>query len=389
LTRKEQADLLAAEAATAALAAVASPAVAAASRPVTDRAARYWPVLFVVPALLLAGLVGTAVVVTMTLTSEAQGRAGTAPRLGTCSAPGVPVDGLDETQMANVGIIAAVATEVGVPTRGVVVAIATALQESRLRNLASRAVPASVGQPNEGVVPGDHDSVGVFQQRPAWWDGDVAKGMSARYQARQFFGGADDTPAIPGLLDIPGWEQMPVTVAAQKVQRSAFPLAYAQWEGTAVAAASAVLGQGVECQPVASGSGDWVMPTEGRRTGDFGQCGGPWVRCHTGQDYANVPGTLVLATSAGRVVHVGPLGTYGLMVKIDHGGGVTTISAHLLSTSVALGQVVATGQVIGAMGWSGNVVPRGPAGTHLHYEVRVNDSPVDPVAWLDERIPTA
>jgi cell wall-associated NlpC family hydrolase len=108
-----------------------------------------------------------------------------------------------------------------VPTRGLIVAVATAMQESTLRNVdyGDRAGP---------------DSRGLFQQRDPW--GTLAERMDPPTAARLFFEGgsaASDGYSEPGLLDVPGWQQMPVTLAAQTVQRSAFPLAYAKWEAMA------------------------------------------------------------------------------------------------------------------------------------------------------------
>jgi hypothetical protein len=123
--------------------------------------------------------------------------------------------------MDNALAIVAVAKRENLPKRAVVVALATALQESHLRNLANPNLPESLGRPNEGVGY-DYDSVGLFQQRPNW--GSVAQLMNPQESARRFFA---------ALTRIPGWGDYAVTVAAQKVQGSAFPDAYAKWEGLA------------------------------------------------------------------------------------------------------------------------------------------------------------
>ncbi len=102
-----------------------------------------------------------------------------------------------------------------IPERGIIVALATAMQESGMRNLANPKVPASLSIPNEGLGH-DHLSVGIFQQQP-WW-GALADLMNPRMAAVKFF---------EALLKVGGWQQMAPTVAAQAVQRSAFPDAYA------------------------------------------------------------------------------------------------------------------------------------------------------------------
>lgn len=157
-----------------------------------------------------------------------------------CAPPGVDpaqlVEGIGPEQVSNAGLIVATGVEMGVPPRGLVVALATAMQESTLRNLANSNVPESLEIPNQGVGS-DHDSVGLFQQREAGW-GDVATRMDPRQSARLFF---------DRLLQISGWESLPVTRAAQLVQVSAFPDAYAKWEQSAATLAGAL--EGVECGP--------------------------------------------------------------------------------------------------------------------------------------------
>ncbi|MDG4787353.1 hypothetical protein O7626_15670 [Micromonospora sp. WMMD1102] len=131
-----------------------------------------------------------------------------------------PVAGLTQTQMDNAHTIVQVGVKMDIPRRGLVVAIATAMQESNLYNLASGALPESLDHPNQGVGY-DHDSVGLFQQRPSSGWGTVADLMRPAYAAEQFYA---------ALLEIPGWQQMSVAAAAQSVQISAFPDAYAQHE---------------------------------------------------------------------------------------------------------------------------------------------------------------
>jgi len=118
--------------------------------------------------------------------------------------------GLDGEQLRAAGTIVAVGRRLGVPDRGLVVALATAFQESDLHNL----------------LYGDRDSLGLFQQRAGW--GSAAERTDPVASSRMFFTGGHQ--GQPGLLDVPGWQGLPVAEAAQAVQRSAFPSAYAQWE---------------------------------------------------------------------------------------------------------------------------------------------------------------
>lgn len=126
---------------------------------------------------------------------------------------------LNEEMRQNAAVIVKVGHELGVSSQGIIIALATAMQESTLRNLDW----------------GDRDSVGLFQQRPSAGWGSVDELTTPDYAARLFYGGASNPNAgrTRGLLDIAGWESMPLTAAAQAVQISAFPDAYAQWEASA------------------------------------------------------------------------------------------------------------------------------------------------------------
>jgi len=126
---------------------------------------------------------------------------------------------LTNEQTNNAKIIIAVGQSLGISDRGVVIALATAMQESSLRNLSY----------------GDRDSVGLFQQRPSAGWGSVDKIMDPVHAARLFYGGPKNPNKgnTRGLLDISGWQSMTVTQAAQAVQISAYPNAYAKWEASA------------------------------------------------------------------------------------------------------------------------------------------------------------
>jgi hypothetical protein len=169
----------------------------------------------------LAGVVATGVVFSAALSGQQAAASTGSPAVG----PGSPgkahiVDGaqLSEGQRAHAATIITIGKQLGIPRRGWVVALATAMQESKLRMYANSTVPGSLKLPHEDVGS-DHDSVGLFQQRASW--GSIAERMNAGISARLFY---------QVLATVPGWRHMPLTVAAQTVQRSAFPNAYAQWE---------------------------------------------------------------------------------------------------------------------------------------------------------------
>ena len=121
-------------------------------------------------------------------------------------------------------------------------------------------------------------------------------------------------------------------------------------------------------------AGRLAWPTKGRITSRFGR---RWGRLHKGIDIANSKGTPIYAADSGTVTFAGRQGGYGRMVKISHGGGLTTLYAHMSSIKVKSGQKVSKGQVIGYMGSTGN-----STGPHLHFEVRVNDNPKNPLKYL-------
>ncbi|MFV2103240.1 hypothetical protein [Micromonospora sp. LOL_024] len=140
-----------------------------------------------------------------------------------------PVAGLSQAQMDNAKAIVDVGVDMEIPRQAMVIAVATAMQESTLLNYASGVLPESQQYPHQ-AIGWDHDSVGLFQQRPSSGWGTVRELMRPAYASRAFY---------EALLEVPGWQGMSLTMAAQAVQISAYPYAYAQHEekaGTVVAA---------------------------------------------------------------------------------------------------------------------------------------------------------
>jgi murein DD-endopeptidase MepM/ murein hydrolase activator NlpD len=116
-----------------------------------------------------------------------------------------------------------------------------------------------------------------------------------------------------------------------------------------------------------------IWPVNGIVTSGFGW---RWGRMHEGIDISAPTGTAVRASAAGSVIYAGSMGGYGLIVVIDHGNGLATAYAHLSSIWISGGSV-SQGQGIGAVGCTGSCT-----GSHLHFEVRVNGSAVDPMGYL-------
>lgn len=168
-------------------------------------------------------------------------------------------------QSANAATITMVAVQRDLPPRAASIALATAIQESELRN----------------IDYGDADSVGLFQQRPSQGWGSQEEILDPVYASHAFY---------DALLEVPGWEDMEITVAAQEVQRSAYPGAYAdhEWEGRVLA--STLTGQtpaGMGCDLDAadgSGSATDVLAKAERQFGGSGQAAGDTVTLTAASD---------------------------------------------------------------------------------------------------------
>lgn len=148
------------------------------------------------------------------------------------------------------------------------------------------------------------------------------------------------------------------------------------WLGDPVRRARAGVEPTAEPSPVSSG---WRLPVRSYShiSAVFGQQGRHWASGrHTGVDLAAPIGTPVMASAGGTVTTAGPSGRYGNLVVIDH-GGTATYYAHLSEVAVAVDDDVAGGDVIGAVGVSGNVT-----GAHLHFEMRIGGVPHDPMGML-------
>lgn len=316
------------------------------------------------------GMTGTAVAAGLTAGS------------GCAAAPSHnPVlDGYDAEQLGNAEIIVRTGMTMGVPARGWVIAVATAMQESWLHN-----------------QYGDRDSVGLFQYRPSQGWGTADQLMDPAYSAGAFY---------RAMLRVPDWQTRPLTEVAQAVQISAFPNAYAKHETAAKLLVDAIVevivgspGGGGE-PPTDCPAGSWTQPVaqavlvSGFRTPDR--------PVHNGVDLAAPRGTPVRAVSAGTVVRVrcnaiAPDGTdygcdrdgspsvrgCGWYIDILHADGIVTRYCNLLAEPrVSVGGTVVTGEVIGLVGMSGNAAM--PA---THFEVHTglpasNANAVDPMIFM-------
>ncbi|GAA4912173.1 murein DD-endopeptidase MepM/ murein hydrolase activator NlpD [Stackebrandtia albiflava] len=355
----------------------------------------WWGIAGGLLALLCCGSV-TVYVVALTLTPEN----GSPVNLAGCGVDGeVEIDGplpqvrnLSQEQMENAAIIVQVGQDEGVPPRGWIIAVATAMQESTLHNY------GHLGDRN------DHDSQGLFQQRPSQGWGTVEQITDPVYASRSFY---------RSLLKVASWEGMDLTVAAQAVQRSAYPDAYAKWEplatdvvnvltdgGARSAANGGELGQCTALGEITASG--WTAPVPQGIVSGYRTAQRP---DHYGVDLGSPRGTEVRAAAGGVVITAecnafAPDGSAyscdvdgspsiagcGWFVNIQHADGIQTRYCHFETAPlVQVGQRVAAGEVIGVSGTSGN-----SSGPHLHFEVHTgndqsNQGAIDPVAWLAQQ----
>ena len=176
-----------------------------------------------VPFFLAAG-VALAAEASGTISGTSSSPAGSSLPLSGCT--GIPTstsaDGLASSQITDAQIIYDVSVSLNLPQQAAVIAIGTAMQESRLENI------------NYGTA----DSLGLFQQRPSQGWGSPSEIMSPVYAATEFY---------DALVKVPGWQQLPLTVAAQDVQHSGYPDAYAQWQQLATALVAQLSGAAATC----------------------------------------------------------------------------------------------------------------------------------------------
>lgn len=294
------------------------------------------------------------------------------------------------SQIRNAAIIIKVGSDLKLPPRAWVIAVATAMQESGLTNL------GNLGANN------DHDSLGLFQQRPSTGWGTPAQVMDPVYASTKFY---------QKLKTIKGWQNMSLTRAAQAVQVSAYPDAYAKHERVATqivnalahGAASAV-GNSLSMVCAAAGqvaASGWTVPVKGAVVGDGFRT--PQRPTHQGVDLIVSRYTPIMAAASGTVSKVKcdedfagvkdcnvdgypGKGGCGWMVEIQSAGNIMTRYCHMVQQPfVKEGQQVTAGEVIGRVGTSGN-----SSGPHLHFEVHLNNDrssagAINPVPFMKQQ----
>jgi len=296
------------------------------------------------------------------------------------------IKGLSKEQAGNAAMIIAAGQRLRVPPRGWVIAVATAMQESSLRNI------------NHGDRAGP-DSRGLFQQRAGW--GALAERMNPAIAAELFYTGG--RRGQRGLTDIPGWQLMRLTDAAQAVQISGKGGAYQKWEPMAIAlvnrlsdgaaaGVAAAAGNPARCAgPGEISESGWTVPSAGNVGSGFRTRSRPG---HNGVDIIAGRGRPIHAAAAGLVItsvcnssggcaHDGSPAVKGCgwYVDIRHAAGFSTRYCHMNEKPlVSVGDTVNAGTQLGVVGSTGN-----SSGPHLHFEVRINGEPIDPIPFMTAR----
>jgi murein DD-endopeptidase MepM/ murein hydrolase activator NlpD len=336
-----------------------------------------WMAAAAIPAFLLACLVGVLLFL----------GSGSGAPASACSGAGIPavaanpsalprgaVAGYRGQQLVNAAAVMNAAEALHLTVQAQTLGVMVAMGESQLIVL------------DHGDAAGP-DSRGLFQQRDngAW--GSYSDRMTPTISATNFF---------RALLAVTGWEDMPPTIAAHKVQGNSDPYYYVPYWDKAVLVVHALSGVTVlpvsvgagdqpcaDAAPAASGSNGWTKPAAGAITSPFSLARrNPVlgvVRPHTGTDIGAPCDAPIRAANVGVVVQAGPESGYGNLITIDHGRNTETRYAHMFNNGVLVrvGQHVTAGAQIARVGSAGVA-----SGCHLHFEVRVGAHFVDPQPFM-------
>ena len=293
------------------------------------------------------------------------------------SVPQAAIDGYAHDQLVNAAYIIQAGKALNLSARDQTIGVMTAMGESGLRVL----------DYGDQVGP---DSRGLFQQRDngAW--GSLADRMDPFTSATNFF---------KKLATITDRDSLEPTIVAHRVQVNADPYYYAKFWDAAVAVVDGLSGvktglnAGTGNQVCSAGTAGstglspagWALPAQGPITDPFGMRVDPVsgvYQLHAGVDIGGQCDAPVYAAQAGTVTFAGIDSGGNGHITIDHGNGLNTWYLHEYSSGILVhaGQKVTAGQQIGRIGSSGQ-----STGCHLHFQVMVNGSPIDPVPFMKQR----
>jgi murein DD-endopeptidase MepM/ murein hydrolase activator NlpD len=318
-------------------------------------------------AILLFGVASLAVLVALAglgALAVLGGAEGTAAAACAPTVAAGALPSLEQDQTNNAATIATVSQSLQLPRRAAVIAVAVAMQESSLRNL------------DHGDTAGP-DSRGLFQQR-----------LSVYTTIDPMVPAQATTAFLTRLVAVPSWQTRALDDDAFQVQRfkddAVHHAAYAAKEPAAIAivetlwpdtpGSDSLPSASANCGPGANGgTGTWKLPVDVT----WWQAHPDWfAKPHHDYPAADIPvpaGTIVLAVTAGTITAAPVGGTCGQGVSMRDNGGDELTYCHGSSDLVPAGAVVAAGDPIMVSGFTGHVIPAGPAGAHVHLQIRTPD----------------
>ena len=244
-------------------------------------------------------------------------------------------------------------TKISAEDRRIVVAVATARRDMSAARLRTKKVAAGVAA-EARVIAARASQVSLVRSQLLTQQGQLANTRSAKAQSLDTLSAQERQEA----------EEMDALAAASA--RLSDQIRVAQ------EAARRAAEQKGQAQTSAPGRLQW--PASGPVTSPFGT---RWGRMHTGIDIGAAMGSSIVAAAAGTVIVAGWVDGYGNTVVVDNGGGMATLYGHQSQVDVVVGQSVTAGQQLGLVGSTGH-----STGPHLHFEVRSNGTPVDPLGYL-------
>lgn len=333
--------------------------------------------IIAIPVLVLAGIFSFMLLATAASANcNPTGRDSNSVTVDPSSVPDTSIAGYNHEQLVNAAYVIEAGKALNLSARDQTIGVMTAMGESSLRVV------------DYGDTAGP-DSRGLFQQRDngAW--GSYEDRMDPFISSTNFF---------KKLATIPARDSLAPTIVAHRVQVNADPYHYEKFWHAAVAVVDGLTGVktglnpgtgGQVCSSTPLGNGQvsaqgWALPAAGPIASPFGYRVHPiygTVRLHAGVDIGAGCDDPIYAAQAGTVVATGFNTGYGAngTIIIDHGGGVQTVYLHMYQSGILVqdGQKVVAGQQIGLVGSSGD-----STGCHLHLQVMINDSPTDPVPFM-------
>jgi murein DD-endopeptidase MepM/ murein hydrolase activator NlpD len=239
--------------------------------------------------------------------------------------------------------------EIAVQDRGIAAEVETAKQEMAAARARTKKIRAGVAAETRAVTVRTNEQRAV-QQRLAATRQEL---VSTRVEERQSLAATQESER-EYLHEVEGLARVSAQLGDQ--------IRAAQGSGPGYSSGSGVSSSGL------------IWPVQGPVTSGFGM---RWGRMHEGIDIGASYGTPIHAAASGAIIYAGWMSGYGNLVVIDHGSGLATAYAHQSAIAVGNGQGVVQGQTIGYVGCTGHCF-----GPHLHFEVRVNGQPVDPLGYL-------